>query len=64
MHIGDTDAVVPSIIILLGIIVILFGTFAAAKWTLKSWVGYVLFATYIAFLIYQIVRAKVMNDGC
>lgn len=62
-QINNTGEVIPSILILLGIIVVLFMTFVASEWQLKSWVGYVLFGTYFVFIIYQIVRAKV-NDDC
>merc|ERR1712054_715086 len=60
--INNIDEVIPSILILLGIIVVLFATFVASKWQLKSWVGYVLFGTYFVFIIYQIVKAAVNSD--
>jgi len=60
--INNTDEVIPSILILLGIIVVLFVTFVASQWQLKSWVGGVLFGTYFVFIIYQIVKAAVNSD--
>ena len=65
LSIRDKDAAMPSIVILVASIVILFTTFAASKWTLKPWVGHILFAVYVyvyfefAFVIYQIIAAKI-----
>merc|ERR1711998_526732 len=46
--------VIPSIIILLSIIVILFSVFVVGKWTLYPESGYVLFAAYGLFNTYAI----------
>lgn len=62
LSIGDKDEVMPSIFILLAIIIILFLTFVASKWTLKPWVGYILFGVYFVFVIYQIVAAKIKGN--
>ena len=61
--IQDTSEVIPSIIILLSIIIVLFCTFVASSWQLKPWVGGVLYFVYILFVIYQLIRAAV-SGGC
>merc|ERR1719182_666194 len=40
--IADTDMVIPSVLILVGIIVLLFSTFAISGWRLINQVGYIL----------------------
>jgi K+-dependent Na+/Ca+ exchanger-like protein len=53
--------VLPSIIILLSVIVVLFSVFVIGKWTLYPQSGYVLFATYFLFIIYQLLNTYVFN---
>merc|ERR1711871_814643 len=55
----DAETLIPSVIILLCVIVLLFTTFVMSSWTLKSWVGWVLFAAYFAFVVYQIIQDRV-----
>jgi K+-dependent Na+/Ca+ exchanger-like protein len=55
IKIDDTDAIIPSILILVAIIVLLFSTFAFSKWWLQPQVGYILLAAYLAFVIYSLV---------
>merc|ERR1712195_441759 len=57
--IGDTDAIIPSILILVAIIVLLFSTFALSKWMLQPLVGYILLSAYGAFVIYSLVYESV-----
>merc|ERR1712070_977822 len=57
--IDDTDTIVPSVIILIAIIVLLFSTFAISKWTLEPFVGYVLLAAYGMFVIYSLIYETV-----
>ena len=57
--IADTDAIVPSILILVAIIVLLFSTFALSKWMLQPMVGYILLSAYGAFVIYSLVYESV-----
>lgn len=59
--------VLPSIIILLSIIVILFSVFLAGKWILYPWSGYLLFFAYFLFIVYQLLNTYVINKdpiGC
>lgn len=53
--------VIPSIIILLVIIVVLFSVFVAGEWKLYPWTGYVLFGVYGLFIIYQLLNTYVIN---
>lgn len=53
--IDDTDMVIPSILILVAIIVLLFTTFAISGWKLINQVGYVLLSAYLLFVIYSLV---------
>merc|ERR1711924_235651 len=53
--------VTPSIIILLAIIVVLFTVFVVGKWTLYPQAGYVLFAVYGLFIVYQLLNTYVFN---
>jgi Ca2+/Na+ antiporter len=55
--------VIPSIIILLAIIVVLFGVFVAGKWVLYPQSGYVLFGAYGLFIIYQLLNTYVINPN-
>jgi len=55
----DTSDIVPSIFILLGIIFVLFGVLWVGKWRLVPSSGYILFATYGAFVIYSLVSTAV-----
>jgi len=55
--------VIPSIIILLSIIVVLFSVFVAGKWTLYPESGYVLFAAYGLFIIYQLINTYAINPN-
>jgi len=57
--IDDTDTIVPSVMILIAIIVLLFSTFAISDWKLAPKVGYILLAAYIAFIIYSLVYEAV-----
>jgi len=57
--IDDTDMVIPSVIILIAIIVLLFSTFAISGWRLINQVGYVLLSAYVAFVIYSLVYESV-----
>jgi len=59
VKIEDTDAIVPSILILVAIIVLLFSTFAFCKWKLEPQVGYVLLSAYVLFVIYSLVYEAV-----
>merc|ERR1711865_1223932 len=59
IKIEDTDAIIPSILILVAIIVLLFSTFAVCKWKLEPEVGYVLLSTYVMFVIYSLVYEAV-----
>jgi Ca2+/Na+ antiporter len=56
--------VIPSIIILLAIIVVLFSVFVWGNWWLYPQSGYVLFGAYGLFIIWQLVNtyAKVLGD--
>jgi len=59
--------VIPSIIILLSIIVILFAVFYYGDWTLYPESGYVLFTAYFLFIVYQLLNTYVINkdqDPC
>merc|ERR1719182_441356 len=51
--ITDTDMVIPSILILVAIIVLLFTTFAISGWRLINQVGYILLTAYGLFVIYS-----------
>lgn len=53
--------VIPSIIILLSIIIVLFAVFVVGKWTLYPQSGYVLYAAYGLFIIYQLLNTYVIN---
>ena len=53
--------VIPSIIILLSIIVILFAVFFIGNWVLYPESGYALFAAYGLFIIYQLLNTYVIN---
>lgn len=53
--------VIPSIIILLSIIVILFIVFFVGNWVLYPESGYVLFGAYALFIIYQLLNNYVIN---
>jgi len=53
--IEDTDTIIPSILILVAIIVLLFTTFALSKWQLVNQVGYILLTAYFFFVIYSLV---------
>jgi len=53
--------VIPSIIILLSIIVVLFAVFVVGKWTLYPQSGYVLFGAYGMFIVYQLLNTYVIN---
>jgi len=53
--IEDTDTIIPSILILVAIIVLLFTTFAFSKWQLVNQVGYILLSAYVCFVIYSLV---------
>jgi len=55
------DDVIPSIIILIGIIGVLFAVFVYGDWVLYPESGYVLFAAYAAFVIYQLLNVYVIN---
>lgn len=55
IKIDDTDTILPSILILVAIIVLLFTTFALSKWQLVNQVGYILLTTYLLFVIYSLV---------
>merc|ERR1711871_1081128 len=55
--------VIPSIIILLTIIVVLFSVFVVGKWVLYPKSGYALFAAYGAFIIYQLLNTYVFNPN-
>lgn len=55
--------VIPSIIILLAIIVILFTVFLVGKWTLYPQSGYVLYGAYFVFIIYQLLNTYVINPN-
>merc|ERR1711871_303837 len=57
--IDDTEMVIPSILILVAIIVLLFSTFAISGWKLINQVGYVLLSAYLAFVIYSLVYESV-----
>jgi len=57
--IDDTDAIIPSILILVAIIVLLFSTFAISDWYLQPQVGYILLSAYGAFVIYSLVYEAV-----
>lgn len=56
-----SNDVIPSIIILIGIIGILFSVFVYYDWVLHPKAGYVLFATYALFVIYQLLNVYVIN---
>ena len=49
--------VVPSIIILLSIVVMLFVVLYQQKWELRPVTGYGLIGVYGIFVVYQIIRA-------
>jgi len=53
--------VIPSIIILLSIIVILFGVFFYGNWVLYPESGYALFLAYFLFIVYQLLNTYVIN---
>lgn len=53
--------VIPSIIILLSIIIVLFTVFVVGKWTLYPQSGYVLYAAYGLFIVYQLINTYVIN---
>lgn len=57
--IDDTDTIVPSVLILVAIIVLLFSTFAISNWKLAPKVGYILLSAYVAFVIYSLVYEAV-----
>ena len=57
--IADTDAIIPSIPILVAIIVLFFSTFALSKWMLQPMVGYILLSAYGAFVICSLVYESV-----
>ena len=57
--IADTDMVIPSILILVAIIVLLFTTFAISGWRLINQVGYILLTAYGLFVIYSLVYESV-----
>lgn len=57
--IDDTDTIIPSIIILVAIIVLLFTTFAVSGWRLINQVGYILLTAYGLFVIYSLVYEAV-----
>eukprot|EP00656_Telonema_subtile_P014357 TRINITY_DN1734_c0_g1_i1.p1 TRINITY_DN1734_c0_g1~~TRINITY_DN1734_c0_g1_i1.p1 ORF type:complete len:650 (-),score=192.63 TRINITY_DN1734_c0_g1_i1:282-2231(-) len=59
IKIEDTDTIVPSIIILVAIIVLLFTTFAVCKWQLVNQVGYILLTAYVMFVIYSLLYEAV-----
>lgn len=59
VKIDDTDTIVPSILILVAIIVLLFTTFAVSKWQLINQVGYILLTAYGCFVIYSLVYEAV-----
>jgi len=53
--------VIPSIIILLTIIVVLFAVFVLGEWVLYPKSGYALFAAYGLFIVYQLLNTYVFN---
>lgn len=57
-----SEDVIPSIVILMGIIVILFSTFYASNWKLFPWVGWVLFGVYGLFVAQALVMAAVEGE--
>lgn len=56
-----SDDVIPSIIILLAIIAVLFAVFVWGDWVLYPQSGWVLFAVYALFVIYQLLNVYVIN---
>ena len=61
--IADAGDVVPSIMILLSIVVLLFAVLMQQKWQLKPLTGYGLIGCYGLFVIYQIIKAASPKDA-
>lgn len=53
--------VIPSIVILLSIIIIVFAIFLTGKWILYPWSGYLLFFAYFLFIVYQLLNTYIIN---
>jgi len=60
--IGETDTIFSSTLILIGVIVLLFTTFAMSGWKLKPKVGYILLGAYGLFVVYSLA-SKSMHGG-
>jgi len=62
MCIDDSSSVVPSIMIILFITIVLFGTFGFSKWTLTPMIGYALCSVYGLFVVYQMIMAATAGE--
>jgi len=61
--INDADQVVPSIMILLFIVLILFAILFQQKWQLKPCTGYVLIGIYGLFVVYQLIQTMMPKSS-
>jgi len=61
--IGETETIFSSTLILVGVILLLFATFALSGWKLKPKVGYILLSAYGLFVVYSLASKSMMEGG-